>query len=160
MKRHLHGINVDKVRTHSFRGGSVSFMKNTHGSSKLVGAVAGMTGRRVDQNYDEITPARVSEAQGILEPFINVVRCHQLEATIQNNTFFTKQTGKKKTTSTTSEPLAKRARTDVHPRDPVVGPLDLRYACFISVPTSPPPFKFGKLNEASSAPIDLDSDSD
>ena len=90
VKRCLHGINLNRVRTHSFRRGSVSYMKNKHGSSKLVGAVAGMTAKRVDTDYDEVTPARVLEAQKILEPFLQAVRCRQIETRLPNHATCTK----------------------------------------------------------------------
>jgi len=60
-------------------------MKNKHGSSKLVGYVAGMTARRVDTDYDEVTPARVLEAQRMLEPFLNAVRCTQIGTCLRSN---------------------------------------------------------------------------
>ena len=96
VKRCLHGINLNRVRTHSFRLGSVSYMKRKHGSSKLVGAVAGMTAKRVDTDYDEVTPARVLEAQKILEPFLQAVRCRQIETRSPNHSTCTKLETKKK----------------------------------------------------------------
>ena len=55
-----------------------------------MGAVAGMTAKRVDTDYDEVTPARVLEAQKILEPFLQAVRCRQIETRLPNHATCTK----------------------------------------------------------------------
>ena len=69
----LHGIDVKKIRTHSFRHTAVAWMKDHVRCARTIGFVAGMSERRVHQSYNAVTPARAAKTQKTLETYVHAV---------------------------------------------------------------------------------------
>ena len=63
-------VDIARVRTHSFRRGPVTWLKDYVKSDIVVGGVAGMRAHRVRSCYDELSEKRVKAAQAHLIPYV------------------------------------------------------------------------------------------
>ena len=63
-------VDIARIRTHSFRRGPVTWLKDFVKSDVVVGGVAGMCAHRVRSTYDELSEERVKTAQAYLAPYV------------------------------------------------------------------------------------------
>ena len=63
-------VDIARIRTHSFRRGPVTWLKEFVKSDVVVGGVAGMCARRVRSCYDELSERRVMTAQAHLSAYV------------------------------------------------------------------------------------------
>lgn len=63
-------VDIARIRTHSFRRGPVTWLKDFVKSDVVVGGVAGMCAHRVRSCYDELSERRVKTAQAHLSAYV------------------------------------------------------------------------------------------
>ena len=63
-------VDIARIRTHSFRRGPVTWLKDFVKSDVVVGGVAGMCAHRVRSCYDQLSEPRVRSAQAHLAAYV------------------------------------------------------------------------------------------
>ena len=66
-------VDIARIRTHSFRRGPVTWLKDFVKSDVVVGGVAGMCASRVRSCYDELNEKRVKKAQAHLASYVTCI---------------------------------------------------------------------------------------